>query len=333
MADTHFLTTREISIAGKWIAVPVFSCGNDELVISGKLVRVAAPYDEAWSESDLADPAQGIQELRSHADILTFTQPPPFWFPFYEQYYYETESIAAVLLTTYEDWWAGVPQETRKNVRRAERDGVTVCIRQFDDNLVRELQELNNSSTTRQGRYYLHFGKTFEQVRRDYASYAERSLYLTAHHEGETIGYIKIVYRGNDLASIMNLLTKESANRLRPANALLAKAIRICTTRGIDTLTYGRFNYGKRRNTPLSQFKARHGFEDIQMPRYYVPLTWKGLIWVQLGLHRGLLGIVPDGLVRVGKSLKAGVAQLAERLIRNQEVGGSIPSTGSTHLG
>jgi hypothetical protein len=77
----------------------------------------------------------------------------------------------------------------------------------------------------------------------------------------------------------------------------MAKAVELCEQKGIHYLTFGKFNYGNKHHTPLREFKIRNGFGEIRVPHYYVPLTVKGAISVRLKLHRGLLGLLPHGVI------------------------------------
>jgi hypothetical protein len=45
---------------------------------------------------------------------------------------------------------------------------------------------------------------------------------------------------------------------------------------GASRNTYGLFKYGNQRGDPLPTFKVRNGFEEILMPRYFVPLNGWG---------------------------------------------------------
>jgi len=63
-------------------------------------------------------------------------------------------------------------------------------------------------------------------------------------------------------------------------------------------LTYGKYRYGnKGANNPLTEFKARNGFEEVRVPRYYMPLTATGRMCIALKLHRGLLEILPERVI------------------------------------
>jgi hypothetical protein len=148
----------------------------------------------------------------------------------------------------------------------------------------------------RQGKTFTHYGKTFDQVKKDQEAFLDRSDYICAYHEKELIGVVKLVYRG-DVASILTFLPKASHHDKRPANAIMAKVVELCAEKRIHHLIFGRFNYGNKRHTPLREFKIRNGFEEISVPRYYVPLTVKGAISVRLKFHRGLLGLLPHSVI------------------------------------
>jgi hypothetical protein len=291
----------EVAIKGKWFTVPALEINGKDIIVRGKWIRIARVEAEEWLESELEDPHQCVQILKQQrsadlrADILSFAQKLPAIRPKYE-YPVEWESIAAVRLTSFQEWWEGLPQETRKNVRRAQKRGVVVQVRNLDDALIRDLQILNNDSPVRQGKVFTHYGKTLDQVKRDQAAFLDRCDYICAYHEKELIGVVKLIYRG-DVASILTFLPKASHHDKRPANAIMAKAVELCEQKGIHHLIFGKFNYGNKRHTPLREFKIRNGFEEILAPRYYVPLTMKGAISVRLKLHRGLLGLLPHSVI------------------------------------
>ncbi len=50
-------------------------------------------------------------------------------------------------------------------------------------------------------------------------------------------------------------------------------------------LTYESFQYGKKAGDSLTRFKENNGFARMDVPRYYVPLTRKGLVALRMGLH------------------------------------------------
>lgn len=331
----------EISVKGKWVNVPAIKCGDSTIIVTGKSIKIARVNDEAWIETELSDPErcrQMLLESDRRCDILTFTQLPVDQTARFD-YYQEPDSIAAVKLTSFKEWWEGLPQETRKNVRRAEKRGVRVRIETFDDELIKKLVEINNSSAVRQGRPYHHYGKSLEQTRKDHCSFVEHSDFICAYCEDEVIGYLKLVYRGQ-VASVLNLCTKDSHQDKRPANALLKAAVERSAAKGIACVTYGLFNYGNKRNTPITQFKIRHGFEEVLVPRYFVPLSLWGKVLLKLRLHRGIVGILPNGMIQVGleararaftfyRSVKSRCSLTSERPNCNRQMECSNPPAGS----
>ncbi len=294
----------EISVKGKWVRVPALDFNGKTLIFRGRSVKVALIHDEWWMNAELEDPeacVKKLKELNSHqtrADILTFSQKVPGSFPKYN-YEYELDSVAAAHTVSFEDWWNKLPQESRKNVRRSQKRGVQIIAKTFDDELIRGIIGVNDDSPTRQGRVNYYYGQSFEQAKKDHSSFLDRSDFICAYSGNEMIGFLKIVYKG-EVAAVLNLAAKASHNDKRPANAMLAKAVELCEARGVSYLTYGMFNYGNKRDSPLREFKVRNGFEEALTPRYYVPVTRWGRIAMKLKLHRGLLGILPHAVIAFG---------------------------------
>jgi hypothetical protein len=334
----------EISVGGKWVRVPALDAGNGKtMIVTGRRIRVAAIHDEEWLETELEDPELCVRKLKDQrspelrADIFAFTQKLPATLPKYG-YHMEWESLAAVRLTSFKAWWEKLPQGTRKNVRRSQKRGVVVTVREFNAEVIRELVELNNESPVRQGKPNRHHGKTFEQVQKDYSSFLDRSDLICAHVGHELIGLLKIVYRG-EVASILQCLPKASHFDKNPANALVAKAMELCEARAVSYVTYGMFRYGNKRHDPLLEFKIHNGFEEVLVPRFYVPLTRWGAVCIGIGLHRGLLGILPPKVIMLGAGARAKWRNLkqstsrcsstAEQLNRNRQMECANPPAGS----
>jgi hypothetical protein len=179
-------------------------------------------------------------------------------------------------------------------VKRAEKRGVVVRTTGFDDDLVRGIKEIYDETPVRQGRPFWHYGKSLEVIRKENASYLERSEFIGAYCGSELIGFMKIVYV-NELARMMQILAKARHYDKRPMNALIAKAVEICEKRNSSYLTYGNYTYGNKRRDPVVDFKRRNGFEAIHFPRYFIPLTLKGRLALRAKLHLGIRGVLPAG--------------------------------------
>jgi hypothetical protein len=299
----------EIYVKGRWIKVPVLEVDGKTIAVRGNWLKTAIVRSEEWLETEVENPERCIAALKRQrsngklADLFTFTQKLPATLPRY-QYPMDWDSVAVIHLVGFKEWWEKLPQATRKNVRRAEKRGVVVTVREFDDDLIRELSELNNDSPIRQGVPNVQYGKPLDQIKKDYSSFLDRSDLICAYFGTELIGFMKVVYRG-EVASILNLLPKASHDDKRPANALIAKAVELCAVKGVSYLTYGLFNYGNKHDSPLRDFKVRNGFGEILVPRFYVPLTTWGAFCMKLQLHRGLHGILPHRIIALGIAARA----------------------------
>lgn len=299
----------EICVRGRYFNVPTLEVNGKNIIVGGRLIKVATIHAEEWLATEIDDPEECINRLResqSHrlkADVFTFTQKLPNIEAKYP-YSMEWDSLAVIHLTNFEDWWERkLPQETRKNTRRAAKRGVVVKVQGLDDQLIENIVELNNASPLRQGRPFDHYGKTFEQVKKDQSSFWGRSDYICAYFGHELIGFIKIVRCGK-IATILQIITKDSAYDKRPGNALIVKLVEHCLEIGMKYLIYGKYVYGNKRTSTLIEFKRRHGFEEVLVPRYYVPLTVKGRIGMALNLHRDIVGIIPCNVIQLGVSIR-----------------------------
>jgi len=288
---------EEVRSAGKAFYVPsVVICGRT-VVVTGKRIRMAQVKDEEVMEGvTVAAPETFIAKLKESelkADVFTFAQRPPEITPKYG-YHLEWENWAVAPTTSFNEWWENrLPQETRKNVRRAARRGVIVKIVPLDDNFVRGVHRIYNETPVRGGRFFWHFGKDVETVKRGLTTYLDRSDFIGAYWNEELIGFIKIVYV-DDIANLIHIISMNEHYDKRPMNALIAKAVELCQEKGISQLVYGRFVYGNNRQGSFVEFKRRNGFEQVKFPRYYVPLSLRGKVFVNLRLYRGLNGLIPE---------------------------------------
>jgi GNAT acetyltransferase-like protein len=299
----------EIRIRGRWIRIPALDVNGKKLIASGKWLRTAKVRSDDMMEKELENPEVYIEKLKGEAndalkaDIFTFTQKLPATHPKYP-YPMEWESVAAIHLTSFKEWWDGLPQETRKNARRSQKRGVTVRIKEFDDDLIQAIRQVNDESPLRQGMRNGYYGKSYEETKKLYGEFVGRCDFVCAYFGDELIGFLHLIYRG-EVASILNLTTKQSHFDKRPANALMAKMVEICEAKGISYISYGLYNYGNKRDHPLRTFKIRNGFSEILMPRYFVPLNGWGRLCMKAKLHRGLIGILPHSVIKIAAGVRS----------------------------
>ena len=299
----------QVRTKGRWVTVPAIEIDDDTLIVTGKKLKIAKIRGEEMREKEIEDPELYLTVLKNgknqilRADVFTFAQKLPVTKPKH-LYPMEWESIAAIPLISFKQWWEGLPQETRKNVRRSQKRGVVLSIRRLDPDVVEGIRGVNDDSPMRQGMKNAYFGMTSEETAKRYGEFEGRCDFICAYSEEEMIGFLHLVYR-EDVAAILNITVKPSQFDKRPANALIAKAVEICESRGISYLTYGNYNYGNKRDSPLREFKIRNGFEEVLTPRYFVPLTTWGRLCMMLNLHRGLIGILPPSVIATGLRARA----------------------------
>jgi hypothetical protein len=70
-------------------------------------------------------------------------------------------------------------------------------------------------------------------------------------------------------------------------------------------LVYGKHVYGKKENSPVTEFKRRNSFERLDFPRYYVPLTRRGSFAIRYRLYRGIKELVPETVVTLFLTTRA----------------------------
>ena len=292
---------------GKAVRVPVVEIDGRTVVVTGKWLKTAAIKDEELVEGELiADPQSFILKLHLSdlgADVFTFSealgvQTPRLQFPF------EWDNAAVIRTSDFAAWWTELPQAARKNARRAEKLGLEIRAAVLDDDFARGIKHIYDESPVRQGRPFWHYQKDLQTVILENGTYPDRSEFIGAYHKGQLVGFMKWVYVGT-VARILQILSLNSHQDMRPMNALIAKAVEICEGKGVTYLVYSKYTYGKRSDTTLAEFKRRNGFKQLNYPRYFVPLTLKGRLALKLGVHHGLVALLPPRLLSMLAAFRA----------------------------
>ena len=291
----------EIRRKGKTFWVPSARISDRTVIVTGRWIKIAAINDEDVVEGVIVeDPGSFItrlKESRLNADVFTFAQRPPEIAPKYD-YHWEWDDWAVIPTCSFKDWWNSLPQVSRKNVRRSAKRGVIVKVTPFDDNLVKGVHRIYNSIRVRDGRLFWHYGEDLETVRQALGTYLDRSDFICAYWRHELIGFLKIVYVDH-LAIVFHIISMDEHYDKRPQNALIAKAAEVCEQKEVSHLVYGKLIYGNKRRSSLVEFKRRNGFQQVRFPRYYIPLTPVGDMFVQLRLYRGFTGLIPEPILQV----------------------------------
>jgi hypothetical protein len=267
--------------------------------MEGRVPRIAR-LEQEWCE-DVEDPEILINTLRKTAggpDVLTFTQRLPDLEPKYA-YQMELDSMAALPIKSYSFWWEKqIDRKARNKVRKAQKKGVTVRMASFDDTFVRGMTSIFNETPIRQGRRFLHYGKDFETIKRQFSRFLFREEIFGAYLAEELVGFIFLADAGR-YAFLGQIISKIAYRDLAPNNALLAKAVERCAEKGFQYLVYALWL-----DDSLGDFKRSNGFQRFDVPRYFVPLTPIGKLALKVGLHRGRKEAVPKQLRKPLKKLR-----------------------------
>jgi hypothetical protein len=290
------MNREDITVAGVTRKVRSTQLNGRTVIITGKWLKTAAVKDEDYQLGQVAtDSEELLGTLRRHedwtADVFTFAQKPDDPLPKFP-FLHEWESVAAIPVVSMAAWWSTVSSDLRRDVRKAAKLGVVVRPVAFTDDFVRGIQCIYDETPVRQGRPFWHYRKGFDAVKEANGTYLERSEFVGAFVGDELIGYLKIVYVDR-LARLMQIMSKVAHQDKRPTNALVAKAVELCEAKGCTHLTYGKYRYTRDIDSSLTAFKHRNGFQEILVPRYYVPLTLKGRLALRLGLQHGAQVWVP----------------------------------------
>jgi len=270
-------------------------CGK-EIRIDGRLLRVARL--EADKYQFLDDPEsmiEGLGKCGERIDLFTFMQRLPETTPIYD-YPMEWDNLAALPVSTFDHWWMQqIGFKARNKAKQAEKKGVSVREVPFNDALVQGIYAIYNECPVRQGKPFRHYGKNVETVRKEEATFLDSSIFIGAYLGDTLIGFVKLTCdESRTQAGLMNIVSMIRHRDKAPTNALIAQAVRSCAERGISYLVYSNFAYGNKQRDSLTDFKERNGFQRIDLPRYYVPLTRTGWVAFRLGLHRRFPERLPE---------------------------------------
>lgn len=286
-----------------FVAIPKDTLLNGKTVrrhnieINGQIFSISrgplrfASLEEEWF-ADLENPQTAIAILadcQPRPDIFSFCQRIPDTQPKYA-YQSITESLAVLPVSTYEHWWTKQQTRSSRNkVRKSQKAGVELREATFDDEFVRGMVEIFNETPVRQGRQFWHYGKDFATVQREFSTYLFREYLIGAYLGKELIGFVMLADAGR-FGILGQFISKLQHRDKATNNALIAKTVEVCAQRGLSHLLYTDW-----RDTSLVDFKKGCGFEEMKLPRYFVPLTFAGRVALTLGLER-FRGGLKEGL-------------------------------------
>jgi hypothetical protein len=309
---------------GQWRSIenggaPVICRFSKESLVNGKPTRLqcleikgqtyslyggpatVVQLEDEWYD-DVMDPKAviaALRESRTGVDIFAFWQRLPDAEPRYD-FYKEWEIIAALPVTSFDHWRnKQIKSNTRNHLRKAEKSSVEVRETIYDDAFVRGMTDIFNETPIRQGRRFWHYGKDFETVKQQFSRYLFREDLIGAYYHDQLIGFVMLGNAGR-YAVLGQIISKIEHRDKAVNNALIAKAVEVCERKGFPYLVYVQWGGGS-----LADFKRQNGFEEIRIPRYYIPLTARGRLILRLRLHRGWKEALPHSLKNRLKSLRS----------------------------
>lgn len=281
-------------------------CGKEAL-IEGRLIRIARLDAEGYQFLEDPEAALGaIRKSGSRIDLFTFIQKLSDTSPKYN-YPVEWDNMAALPVSTFDHWMTHqIDFKVRNKVRKSAKNGIAVREVPLEDDLVRGISAIYNESPVRQGKPFWHYRKELEAVRRMNGTFLDQSIFIGAFFEGNLIGFVKLVTNEDrSQAGLMQIVSMIQHRDKAPTNALIAQAVRSCAERGISHLWYANFSYGKKQRDSLADFKRHNGFQKVELPRYYIPLTVAGRIALRLGLHHKTADWIPEPVAATYRKLRS----------------------------
>jgi hypothetical protein len=258
--------------------------------------------EDDWYE-DVKNPDAVIKTLRDgrgfRPDLFTFWQRLPETEPKFN-FHTEWEEVAVLPIESYDRWFNHqIKSRVRNQIRKAEKEGITIRETAYDDEFVRGLTAIFNEAPIRQGRKFWHYGKDFNTVKQQFSRYIHREDMIAAYYQGEMIGLIMLGNAGHFGLTGQIISTIKHRDKATN-NLLIAKAVEVCARKKLRYLSYLFWS-----GDSLAEFKRRCGFEPMRVPRYYVPLTARGRLALKMGIHRGWKAMIPDGLKGALKRLRS----------------------------
>jgi hypothetical protein len=272
----------------------VLSVDKDmETIQTSKKVFIKIAHDIQEYEKSIIPTNEFTQKLSERGiDIYTFldrkwccpiTKPPVSWIG-------EDDNVGLLEIKDYNSWLQTIGKKTRNMVRKAEKSCVRVTVIEPSDKLAQGIWKIYNETPIRQDRAFTHYGESLDIVKGNMYA-AKNNTFIGAFLEDELVGFIQILY-GDQIAILSNILSLQKHWDKALNNAMVAKAVEVCVSKCQRWLMYGRIG-----NHPsLDKFKENNGFVKFPITRYYIPVTGKGRLAIQLGLHKDFKDALPDAV-------------------------------------
>jgi len=238
---------------------------NHDFIVAGRFIKIAS-YKDEWFE-DIEDLETFIGKLKTNkvkADIFTFWQRLPDSMPKYK-YHMEWDNVAALKISTFENWWnKQIDAKTRNVTRKAEKKGVIIKYPLLMMFFAQGITDIFNETPVRQDKPSGTTGRISRRLRKKCRQARTVDIH-SAYFNDNLIGFIKMLDAGKYL-DIVEILSMIEHRDKAPTNALLAKAVEICAQKNIPYLVYAHWPRGLWLTS-----SGNNAFERVDLPRYFVP--------------------------------------------------------------
>ena len=227
---------------------------------------------------------------KDNVDIFTFVERsflyPPKKYSFFNAEV--SESIAILTINSFDHWWSKqIDKKTRNMIRKAEKTGVVVKLVTIDDKFIKGAQMIYNETPIRQGRRYEGYGLRLADVRKKFENLQDSEI-LGAYIGQELIGLLWLAY-GDSVARVRSFVSLVKERNRAPNNMLMSEGVRRCSDLGYHFIVYEKMGF----LPGLDAFKLQNGFRRFSVSRYYVPLTYKGMLVLKLKIYKEIQYSLP----------------------------------------
>ena len=299
-----------VSVKGKLRSVPAIEWNDRKIVITGKYLKTAKIFDDFLDSRPIYDLNSIVENIKqsTNADLFTFlgdfsrAAEDGMQDRAFDNYYFEYDSLAVIRINSYEHWYKKeLKKQTRTRLKKALRLGVEVRPVPLDDELIAGIEKIFNETPIRQKTLFWHYGKSFAQIKKEISTYSNVSTFIGAHLNKELVGFAKLINcgkfgRANQILSLIKHHDKPIMN------ALISGLVETCVKDQIPYLVYGRWVEGT-----LGHFKQNNAFKKIAIPRYYVPLSFLGRVFLKTRMHKGVKTYIPDSIMAYLRSKRLAI--------------------------
>jgi len=209
-----------------------------------------------------------------------------------------TEVLGLLRLTTCEDWFCALRKKQRYTLRRAKKLGVEARLSMGDEEDVQAAYSLYHETDRRQDMKFVPYYSYSASALRSMLAKSDSCIMLGAYLNKKLVGFMKL--RIGELGAIVETMLVTIHRIPGVGNVLIESAVKELCAKDIRFLIYGHMGY----MSGLDDFKIHNGFKSVPDRRYYVPMTHKGRVCINMGLCSEPWELMPRQLWNWAYSLR-----------------------------